>query len=54
MYSCKIEDNLSISLFNFYFRYFLIGNLAKSEAEVVRIAGLLRGTEAASQALSVS
>lgn len=30
-----------------------MGNLANSEAEVVRIAGLLRGTESAAQAVSV-
>lgn len=30
-----------------------MGNLAGSEAEVVRIAGLLRGTESAAQAVSV-
>ena len=30
-----------------------MGNLADSEAEVVRIAGLLRGTESAAQAVSV-
>ena len=34
-------------------RYFIVGNLADSEAEVVRIAGLLRGTESAAQAVSV-
>lgn len=36
------------------YRYFVVGNLASSEAEVVRIAGLLRGTESAVQAVSVS
>jgi hypothetical protein len=35
-------------------RYFVIGNLAKNEQEVIRIAGLLRGTESAAQAVSVS
>lgn len=35
-------------------RYFVVGNLAKTEAEVIRIAGLLRGTESAWQAISVS
>lgn len=35
-------------------RYFIIGNLAEDEEEVVRIAGLLRGTESAAQAVSVS
>lgn len=34
-------------------RYFVVGNLAGSQAEVVRIAGLLRGTESAVQAVSV-
>jgi hypothetical protein len=34
--------------------YFVVGNLANSQAEVVRIAGLLRGTESAWQAISVS
>jgi hypothetical protein len=35
-------------------RYFVVGNLAETEAEVVRIAGLLRATESAAQAVSVS
>lgn len=35
-------------------RYFVVGNLANSEEEVVRYAGLLRGTESAAQAVSVS
>jgi hypothetical protein len=35
-------------------RYFVVGELAGSEAEVIRIAGLLRGTESAVQAVSVS
>lgn len=34
-------------------RYFLTGNLADSEEEVIRISGLLRGTESAAQAVSV-
>lgn len=34
-------------------RYFIIGHLAQSPAEIVRLAGLLRGTESASQAVSV-
>lgn len=34
--------------------YFIVGNLAETEAEVVRIAGLLRATESAVQAVSVS
>ncbi|CBF87104.1 hypothetical protein AN2562.2 [Aspergillus nidulans FGSC A4] len=33
-------------------RYFIVGNLAKDEEEVVRIASLLRGMESASQAVS--
>ncbi|KAL4879259.1 hypothetical protein BJY04DRAFT_229180 [Aspergillus karnatakaensis] len=32
--------------------YFIVGNLAKDESEIVRIAGLLRGMESASQAVS--
>lgn len=32
----------------------MVGNLADDEAEVVRIAGLLRATESAAQAVSVS
>ncbi|KAL3482113.1 hypothetical protein BJX99DRAFT_268506 [Aspergillus californicus] len=32
--------------------YFVVGNLAKNEEEIVRIAGLLRGMESASQAVS--
>lgn len=35
-------------------RYFVVGNLAKNEEEIVRIASLLRGMESASQAVSVS
>ena len=34
--------------------YFVIGELASTDAEVIRIAGLLRGTESAVQAVSVS
>lgn len=34
--------------------YFVVGELATTEAEVIRIAGLLRGTESAVQAVSVS
>lgn len=33
-------------------RYFFINNLAKDEAEVIRYAALLRGTESAWQAIS--
>lgn len=36
------------------YRYFVIGNLAESDEEVIRYAGLLRGTESAVQAVSVS
>jgi hypothetical protein len=35
-------------------RYFVVGNLAESDEEVIRYAGLLRGTESAVQAVSVS
>lgn len=34
-------------------RYFVVGNLADSDEEVIRYAGLLRGTESAIQAVSV-
>ena len=34
--------------------YFVVGELATTNEEVVRIAGLLRGTESAVQAVSVS
>lgn len=37
---------------NYLYLYFLVGKLAETEAEVVRIAGLLRGVESASQAVS--
>ncbi|RDW77902.1 putative DUF895 membrane protein [Coleophoma crateriformis] len=37
---------------NYMYLYFVVGNLASSEGEVVRIAGLLRGTESAVQAVS--
>ena len=33
-------------------RYFVIGHLAKNDAEIIRLAGLLRGTESAAQAVS--
>ncbi|KAI0729071.1 major facilitator superfamily domain-containing protein [Fomitopsis betulina] len=36
----------------YLYLYFIVGKLAGSEAEVVRIAGLLRGTESAAQAIS--
>lgn len=35
-------------------RYFVVGNLAADEEEVVRISALLRGMESAVQAVSVS
>ncbi|KAF2088961.1 DUF895 domain membrane protein [Saccharata proteae CBS 121410] len=37
---------------NYLFLFFVVGNLAGSQEEVVRIAGLLRGTESAVQAVS--
>ncbi|KAK2736462.1 hypothetical protein FQN55_001639 [Onygenales sp. PD_40] len=37
---------------NYMFLYFVIGNLARNDEEVVRLAGLLRGTESAAQAVS--
>ncbi|KEZ45003.1 hypothetical protein SAPIO_CDS2393 [Scedosporium apiospermum] len=37
---------------NYLFLYFVIHNLAKDESEVIRYAGLLRGTESAWQAVS--
>ncbi|PLN84792.1 hypothetical protein BDW42DRAFT_183483 [Aspergillus taichungensis] len=37
---------------NYMFLYFVIGNLARDSEEVVRLAGLLRGTESAVQAVS--
>lgn len=33
-------------------RYFIIGNLATSPEDIIRLAGLLRGTESAAQAVS--
>ena len=35
-------------------RYFVVGNLARNKGEVVRLSALLRGTESAVQAVSVS
>ena len=35
-------------------RYFVIGHIARNDAEIIRLAGLLRGTESAAQAVSVS
>ncbi|KAK3997817.1 hypothetical protein QBC44DRAFT_338382 [Cladorrhinum sp. PSN332] len=37
---------------NYLFLYFIIHNMAKDEAEIIRYAALLRGTESAWQALS--
>ncbi|KAI3622345.1 duf895 domain membrane protein [Moniliophthora roreri] len=37
---------------NYMYLYFVVGELAESEADVVRIAGLLRATESAAQAVS--
>ncbi|MCJ1265986.1 hypothetical protein MMC22_005868 [Lobaria immixta] len=37
---------------NYMFLFFIVGNLAGTQAEVVRIAGLLRGTESAVEAVS--
>ncbi|KAJ5547972.1 hypothetical protein N7513_005206 [Penicillium frequentans] len=37
---------------NYMYLFFLVGNLADDDEEVVRIAGLLRGTESAAQAVS--
>lgn len=39
---------------NYMYLYFVIGNLARDEGDVVRYAALLRGTESAAQAVSVS
>ena len=39
---------------NYMFMYFVVGNLAGTEGEVVRICSLLRGVESATQAVSVS
>ncbi|TFK90943.1 MFS general substrate transporter [Polyporus arcularius HHB13444] len=36
----------------YLYLYFVVGHLARTPAEVVRIAGLLRGTESAAQAVS--
>ncbi|KAM0716233.1 hypothetical protein Q7P37_007678 [Cladosporium fusiforme] len=37
---------------NYMYTYFVIGNLAENDEEVIRYAGLLRGTESAVQAVS--
>ncbi|KAJ5334083.1 hypothetical protein MYU51_013125 [Penicillium brevicompactum] len=37
---------------NYMYLFFLVGNLAEDQEEVVRIAGLLRGTESAAQCVS--
>ncbi|KAK5705124.1 hypothetical protein LTR97_002239 [Elasticomyces elasticus] len=37
---------------NYMYLYFVVGSLAKNDAEIVRMAGLLRGTESAAQAVS--
>ncbi|KAL1999196.1 hypothetical protein VTN02DRAFT_4896 [Thermoascus thermophilus] len=36
---------------NYLYLYFIVGNLAKDESDVVRLSGLLRGAESASQAV---
>ena len=38
---------------NYMYLYFIIGHLSRNSAEIIRFAGLLRGTESASQAVSV-
>ncbi|KAJ5175985.1 uncharacterized protein N7482_001862 [Penicillium canariense] len=37
---------------NYMFLFFVVGNLANDQEEVIRIAGLLRGTESAAQCVS--
>lgn len=37
---------------NYLYLYFVVGNLARDDAEIIRYAGLLRGTESAAQAVS--
>jgi hypothetical protein len=37
-----------------FYSYFVVGNLAETQDEVIRICSLLRGTESAVQAVSVS
>lgn len=37
---------------NYMYLYVVVGSLAKNEAEIIRYAGLLRGTESAAQAVS--
>lgn len=37
---------------NYMYLYFVVGSLAKDEAQIIRYAGLLRGTESAAQAVS--
>ena len=39
---------------NYMFLYFVMGHLARNDAEIIRLSGLLRGTESAAQAVSVS
>ena len=54
-YSCKrLVALLILTDFANQRRYFVVGELATTNEEVVRIAGLLRGTESAVQAVSVS
>ncbi|KAJ5232664.1 hypothetical protein N7468_005620 [Penicillium chermesinum] len=45
-------DLAELLLFSYSGSFFLVGTLADTEEEIVRIAGLLRGTESASQAVS--
>jgi hypothetical protein len=37
-----------------FYSYFVVGNLAETQDEVIRICSLLRGTESTVQAVSVS
>ena len=49
----QIEQFHRCRMVNVRCRYFVIGNLADNDEDVVRFAGLLRGTESAVQAVSV-
>lgn len=52
--SCESIASLGDYIANHSFRYFVIGNLAEKSADVIRYSGLLRGTQSAAQAVSVS
>lgn len=50
---CLTSPSLYVKQMLIQTSYFVIGHLARNDAEIIRLAGLLRGTESAAQAVSV-